>query len=61
MKYNFIWNLLGYDVDKYIKELDRLRLLSVDDFHRYQLIKKNKIFQHHYHMTSWYKNLVGSI
>ena len=61
MKYNFIWKLLGYDVGKYLKELNKLQFLKLDSFTKEQIIKRNNIFQHHYNNNSFYRTMVGEI
>ena len=58
---NIIWNILGYNVNHSIKELNNLKLLSKDLFWEHQRKKRDDILHHHYQNTSWYKNFIGSI
>ena len=56
---NYFWNILGYNINHAIKELNDLKLLSKDIFWEKQRKKRDAILQHHYLHTPWYKNFLG--
>jgi len=56
----YILTILGYDINKSLKELASLKLLSRDGFWKLQSKKRDSIVQYHLKHNPWYKKFVGN-
>ena len=56
----YILTILGYDINKSLRELASLKLLSQDCFWQLQSEKRESIVQYHLKHSPWYKKFVGN-